>query len=111
MTTDEPQTIRLKVKGIKEVTASDIEAGGQIEILNPDLVIAHITDKGTELDIEMTVEKGLGYVSKEVLQKNKVDIGTITLDASFTPIRRVHYEVENMRVGDRTDFNRLKAFY
>jgi DNA-directed RNA polymerase subunit alpha len=57
----------------------------------------------------MTVEKGLGYVSKEVLQKNRVDIGTITLDASFTPIRRVHYEVENMRVGDRTDFNRLKV--
>jgi DNA-directed RNA polymerase subunit alpha len=58
----------------------------------------------------MTVEKGLGYVSKEMLQKNKVDIGMITLDASFTPIRRVHYEVENMRVGDRTDFNRLKVF-
>jgi DNA-directed RNA polymerase subunit alpha len=106
--TDEPQTISLKVKGIKEVVASDIKVQGQIEILNPDLVIAHITDKNTELDIEMTVEKGLGYVSKEVLQKNKVDIGTITLDASFTPIRRVHYEVENMRVGDRTDFNRLK---
>jgi DNA-directed RNA polymerase subunit alpha len=109
MATDEAQTIRLKVKGIKEVTASDIEAGGQIQILNPDLVIAHITDKNTELDIEMTVEKGLGYVSKEVLQKSKVEIGTITLDASFTPIRRVHYEVENMRVGDRTDFNRLKV--
>ncbi len=110
MTTDEAQTITLKVKGIKEVTAGDITAQGQIEILNPDLVIAHITDKSTELDIEMTVEKGLGYVSKEALQKNKVDIGTITLDASFTPIRRVHYEVENMRVGDRTDFNRLKVF-
>ncbi len=109
MATDEVQTIRLKVKGIKEVTAADIEAGGQIQILNPDLIIAHITDKNTELDIEMTVEKGLGYVSKEVLQKNKVDIGTITLDASFTPIRRVHYEVENMRVGDRTDFNRLRV--
>lgn len=109
MTSDEPQTIRLKVKGIKEVTAGDIEAGGQVEILNPDLVIAHITDKNTELDIEIQVEKGLGYVSKEILQKGKVDIGTITLDASFTPIRRVHYEVENMRVGDRTDFNRLKV--
>ncbi|MBX4198378.1 DNA-directed RNA polymerase subunit alpha [Candidatus Parcubacteria bacterium] len=109
MHSDEPQVLRLKVKGIKEVTAGDIEAGGQVEILNPDLIIAHITDKNTELDIELTVEKGLGYVSKEVLQKNKVDIGTITLDASFTPIRRVHYEVENMRVGDRTDFNRLKV--
>ncbi len=109
LNSDEAQQIRLKVKGIKEVTAGDIEMGGQIEILNPDLVIAHITDKNTELDIEIQVEKGLGYVSKEVLQKGKVDIGMITLDASFTPIRRVHYEVENMRVGDRTDFNRLKV--
>lgn len=106
--TEETQTITLSVKGIKEVTAGDIKISGQVEILNPDLVIAHITDKSTNLEIEMTVERGLGYVSKEVLQKNKVDIGTITLDASFTPIRRVHYEVENMRVGDRTDFNRLK---
>src|SRR4051812_19313079 len=110
MNTDEAQTLVLKVKGAKEITASDITVQGQVEILNPELSIAHVTDKNTELDIEMTVEKGLGYVSKENLQKNKVDIGMITLDASFTPIRRVHYEVENMRVGDRTDFNRLKVF-
>ncbi|MES2436957.1 MAG: DNA-directed RNA polymerase subunit alpha [Patescibacteria group bacterium] len=110
MITDEAQVLRLKVKGINEVTAANVETAGQIQILNPELVLAHITDKNTELDIEMTVEKGLGYVSKEMLQKNKVDIGTVTLDASFTPIRRVHYEVENMRVGDRTDFNRLRLF-
>ncbi len=110
MLTDEPQTITLKVKGINEVTAGDVEVSGQVEILNKDLVLAHITSKSTELDIEMTIEKGLGYVPREVLQKNKVEIGVITLDASFTPIRRVHYEVENMRVGDRTDFNRLKLF-
>ena len=58
--------------------------------------------------MEITVEKGLGFVSKESLQKNRVDIGTITVDAVFTPIRKVSYEVENMRVGDRTDFNRLR---
>ncbi len=110
MTTDEPQTLTLKVKGMKEVTAGDIETSGQVTILNPELPIAHITDKNTTLDMEITIEKGLGYVSKEVLQKNRVDIGTITLDAIFTPIRRVNYEVENMRVGDRTDFNRLKIF-
>jgi DNA-directed RNA polymerase subunit alpha len=108
LSTDEPQTISLKIKGIKEVTAADLTTSGQVTVLNPELILAHITDKNTELDIEATVEKGLGYVSREVLQKNKVDIGTISLDASFTPIRRVHYEVENMRVGDRTDFNRLK---
>ena len=110
MNSDEPQKMRLKIKGEKEVTAGDIEVPGQIEIMNPELVIAHITDKSTSLDIEMDVERGLGYVSKETLQKNKVDIGTIALDAIFTPIRRVNYEVANMRVGDRTDFNKLKVF-
>lgn len=106
--TDEPQILNLKAKGIKEVLAKDIEVPGQAEILNPDLHIASLTDKGSELDIEITVEKGLGYVSKEVLQKERVDIGSITLDASFTPIKKANYEVENMRVGDRTDFNRLR---
>lgn len=107
---DEPQTLSLKVKGLKEVKAGDIKVSGGIEILNPELVIANIMDKNGELDMEIIAEKGLGFVSKEVLQKNRVDIGSISLDAIFTPIRRVSYEVENMRVGDRTDFNRLKIF-
>lgn len=110
MLTDEPQTLRLKAKGAKEVTAGDIEKTGQVEILNPELVIATLTDGNTSLDVEMTIERGLGFISKETLQKGKVDIGTIALDAIFTPIRRVNYEVENMRVGDRTDFNRLRIF-
>jgi len=108
MLTDEPQTLSLKIKGAQEIKASDIKAPGQVSILNPELVIAHITDKNTELSMEINVEKGLGFVSKESLQKNRVDIGTITVDAVFTPIRKVSYEVENMRVGDRTDFNRLR---
>jgi DNA-directed RNA polymerase subunit alpha len=108
MNTDEPQELSLDIKGAQEVTAKDIVAPGQVEILNPELVIAHLTDKSSSLKINMKVSRGLGYVSKEVLQKEKVDIGTIALDASFTPIRRVNYEVENMRVGDRTDFNRLR---
>ena len=107
---DEPVTLTLKAKGIKTVTAGDIKVPGGIEILNPELVIANLTDKSAELDMEITAEKGLGFVSKEVLEKNRVEIGVITLDAIFTPIRRVSYEVENMRVGDRTDFNRLKIF-
>ncbi|TSC70746.1 MAG: hypothetical protein CEO12_122 [Parcubacteria group bacterium Gr01-1014_46] len=107
---NEPQTLSLKVKGIKQVTAGDIKLPGGVEVLNPDLVIANLTDKNAELNMEITVEKGLGFVPKEVLQKNRVDIGSITVDAIFTPIRRVSYEVENMRVGDRTDFNRLKMF-
>lgn len=110
MVSDEKQTLTLKVKGVKEVTAGDIKTPGGVEILNPELVIANLTDKNAELDMEITIEKGLGFVPKEVLEKNRVDIGQITVDAIFTPIRRVSYEVENMRVGDRTDFNRLKMF-
>ena len=106
--TGETQKIELKVKGIKEIRAKDITVPGQVEILNPEQYIATITDKNTELKIEMTVETGLGYVPKEDLQKDRVEIGTIALDAIFTPIRRVNYEVENMRVGDRTDFNKLR---
>ena len=108
LSTMEPQTATITVKGAKNVTAGDIKVGGQVEILNPDLHIATLTDKNASFTVEVTIEKGFGYVPKEVHQKEKVDIGTIALDAIFTPIRRVNYEVENMRVGDRTDYNRLK---
>lgn len=108
MTTSEVQTLTLKGKGSKILTAKDIEAPGQVEIINPDLVIATLTDKDSEISIEMTIERGLGFVSRDNLSKDKTDIGTIMLDANFTPVRRVSYEVENMRVGDRTDFNRLR---
>jgi DNA-directed RNA polymerase subunit alpha len=105
---DEPVTMSLKKKGLGVITAGDIAAPSQVEILSTDQVIAEITSKTTELNIEFTVEKGLGYVPREVHQKEKVEIGTIALDAVFTPIRRANYEVENMRVGDRTDYNRLR---
>ncbi len=108
MITDEPQTLTIKAKGVKKVTAKDIDVPGQIEIANPDQHIADLTDKSSDFDVELVVEKGIGYVAKEVIQKERVDVGAITLDASFTPIKRVSYEVENMRVGDRTDFNRLR---
>ena len=105
---DEPITISLKKKGTGIVTAGDIDAPSQVEILSPDQVIGEITTKTGELEIEFTVEKGLGYVPREIHQKDKVEVGTIALDAVFTPIRRANYEVENMRVGDRTDYNRLR---
>jgi DNA-directed RNA polymerase subunit alpha len=108
MHNDEPMTITLKKKGIGSVTAADIDAPSQIEILNPEQHIAEITNAKTDLKIEMTIERGLGYVPREVHQKDKVEIGTIAMDAVFTPIRRANYEVENMRVGDRTDYNRLR---
>lgn len=105
---DEPMTISLKKSGAGIITAADIETPSQVEILNGDQYITEITNKSTKLDIEMTVENGLGYVPREVHKKDKVEIGTIALDAVFTPIRRANYEVENMRVGDRTDYNRLR---
>lgn len=107
MASDEPQTVTLSIKGPKTVRAADIKTTGQVEVLNPDLYIAEVTGK-INLDIEIRVEKGLGFVPKEVIQKEKVDIGTIAVDAIFTPIRRVSYEVENMRVGDKTNHNRLR---
>ncbi len=106
---DEPQILKIKVKGPKSVTAADIQVPSQVEILNPEQHIAEVSGK-TEFDVELGVERGLGYVAKEALQKERVNIGAIALDAIFSPIRRVNYEVENMRVGDRTDFNRLRIF-
>lgn len=105
--TDEPQNLSLSVKGPKVVTAADLKVPGQLEVLNPESYIAEITGKNT-LEFELRAERGLGYVPKEAHQKERVEVGTIALDAIFSPIRRVNYEVENMRVGDRTDFNRLR---
>jgi DNA-directed RNA polymerase subunit alpha len=105
---DDAQKATLHIKGAKTVTADDIEVPSQLEIMNKDQYICESTAKSVDIAIEITVEKGLGYVPREVLQKEKAEIGTIALDASFTPIRRASYEVENMRVGDRTDHNRLR---
>lgn len=105
---NDPVKITLKKKGEGVITAKDLDVPSQVEILNPEQRIAEITDKKGELDMELTIEKGLGYVAREVHAKEKVEIGTIALDAVFTPIRRANYEVENMRVGDRTDYNRLR---
>lgn len=106
---DEAQTITLSAKGPATLTAADLTVPGQVKVLTPEAYIAELTGK-TSFDMELTIEKGLGYVSKDVHHKDKIEAGTIALDAVFTPIRRVTYEVENMRVGDRTDFNRLKIF-
>lgn len=110
VTGDDPQILTLSKKGEGVVTAKDIQATGQVEVLNPEQHIATLSSKNASLSMEITVEKGLGYVPRELRDEAKAEIGTIQLDATFTPIRRVNYEVENMRVGDRTDFNRLRIF-
>ncbi len=106
---DDAQKATLHIKGVKTISAKDISVPSQLEVMNEDQYICESTAKDVDIAIEITVEKGLGYVPREVLQKEKADIGTIFLDASFTPIRRASYEVENMRVGDRTDHNRLRV--
>ncbi len=107
---DEAQTVSLKAKGIKEITAADFKLPGQVELANPEHHIMSITDKDTEIDMEVTVEKGIGFLAKEILHKDRVDIGSIALDAAFSPVLLANYDVEQMRVGDRTDFNKLKMY-
>jgi DNA-directed RNA polymerase subunit alpha len=104
---DEPQKITLSVKGPKVVTAKDISANGAVEVINTDQYICEVTGKSS-LEIELTIEKGLGFIPRDQHHKQKADIGTIFLDAIFSPIRRVSYDVEEMRVGDKTNFNRLR---
>ncbi len=108
MLTDEPQIATISIKGAKVVTAGDITTSGQLEVLNPELYLAEVTAKSAELSIEVRVERGLGFMPRDLHNKDKVEIGTIAVDAIFTPIRRVSYEVENMRVGDKTNHNRLR---
>ncbi len=108
MLTGEPQTVSLSAKGPAKITGADLSVPGQVRLLNPEQYLAELTDKNAKLEAEFRIERGLGYVPREELKKDRVDIGEISLDAIFSPIRRVNYEVENMRVGDRTDYNRLR---
>ncbi len=105
---DEPQTLKLHVKGEREITAADIESTTFAKVINRDLHLATLNQKTAELDMELTVEKGLGYVTSEARKMERLSVGTIVLDAIFSPIIRTAFEVEDMRVGDRTDYNRLK---
>ena len=106
--TDEPQTIMLKAKGETKASGKNIEAHTSVEVMNPELHIATLTSKKADLEIEMRVERGLGYEPVELRKKEKLSIGAIALDAFFSPVKKVSFVSENMRVGDRTDYNKLK---
>jgi DNA-directed RNA polymerase subunit alpha len=103
---DEPVTVYLKAKGPGEVTAGDIAPPAGVEILNPDLHIATI-GKGGSLEMEMTVERGVGYRMADRNKKPRDPIGVIPVDSIFSPVRRVSYAVENTRVEQMTDRDRL----
>ncbi len=105
---DEPQTLTLKIKGEEKVTAGHIQSTPLARVVNPDVHLATLSKKTAELEAEITVEKGLGYVPSESRRLERLTVGTVVLDAAFSPVDRVSFEVENMRVGDRTDYNRLK---
>lgn len=105
---DEPQILTLKVKGERKVTAGDIKGNAQVEVQNPDLHIATITAKAGELDMEFTVQKGLGYEPVENQKKERLPIGMIAIDAIFSPVTNVNFRIENMRVGERTDYNKVR---
>jgi DNA-directed RNA polymerase subunit alpha len=105
---EEPQTLKLHIKGEKEVTAGDIESTTLVQVVNKDLHLGTLTKKNAELDMEIIVEKGLGYVPSEARRLERLSVGSVVLDAIFSPVLKVEFSIENMRVGERTDYNRLK---
>ena len=107
MHTDEPQVLSLKAKGEKVVVSGDIKLSSEVELVNPEEVLATLTTKDADLDIEVKVERGLGYSPVEARKEGRLAIGTVAIDAIFTPVQRVNYTAENMRVGERTDYNKL----
>ena len=104
----EPQVLTLSVKGEKEKTAGDIKGTTDVIVANPDMHIATLTSKSAEFEMEITVEKSLGYIPVELQKVEKLSIGEIALDAIYSPVVNVNFSVENMRVGERTDYNRLR---
>ncbi|MEK7110340.1 MAG: DNA-directed RNA polymerase subunit alpha [Patescibacteria group bacterium] len=106
--TNEPQTLLVKGKGDGTVTGADIKTNAEVEIVNPEEVIATLSGKSAEFEAELTVERGLGYSAVESRKAEKLAVGQIGIDAFFSPVTKVNYTVDNMRVGDRTDYNRLR---
>ena len=104
--TEEFQRATLSIKGKKKVKASDFKLPSQVKIVNPDCHIATLTTNRAQLDIEIQIEKGIGYESAE-MRKRKLPLGEVAIDSAYSSVRRVSLQVENMRVKERTDFDRL----
>ncbi|MFZ5982501.1 MAG: DNA-directed RNA polymerase subunit alpha [Patescibacteria group bacterium] len=107
MHSDEPIKVVLKAKGEKVITASMIECPSQVEVVNGEAHIATITNPKGEMEMEMEIGRGIGYVPVEQQERGEKEVGVIAVDAIYTPIRRVNYLIDNMRVGKRTDFERI----
>lgn len=104
---EEPVKLSLKVKGERQVTAEDFEKDAQVEIVNKDLVIATLTDAKTTFEMEIWIGPGRGYRTTEDRAKEKLELGTIAIDALYSPVLNVSYKVEATRVGDKTDYDKL----
>lgn len=105
--TDEPVRLTLKAKGERAVTAADIKETDLVEIVNKDLYIATLDNKNAELEIELIVQQGRGYVPVEMREGEKLEIGMIAIDAIYTPIKNVNFDITNVRVGQITNFDKL----
>lgn len=107
---DETETVSatLKANGVKEVTGEDFNLPANLELANPNQHIATLTSKKSDFELTVYVQKGLGYMLADELHKEKMPVGMIAVDAIFTPIKKVSYEVENMRVKDKTNYNRIR---
>ena len=105
--TNEPKTAIIDFEGEGVVKASDIQCDGDIEILNPDITIATLSGKKTKLYMELTITRGRGYISADKNKGDDLPIGVIAIDSIYTPVERVNISVENTRVGQVTDFDKL----
>ena len=105
----EPVKVSIKVKGEKVVTAADIKETDQVQVINKDLHIATLDNKNAELDMELTVEQGRGYQPVEARENLKLEVGVIAIDAIFTPVKSVHFDVSNVRVGQLTNYDKLEV--
>ncbi|KKT80812.1 MAG: DNA-directed RNA polymerase subunit alpha [Candidatus Yanofskybacteria bacterium RIFCSPHIGHO2_02_FULL_44_12b] len=102
-----PVKLTLNVSGEREVTAGDIKLTSEVELINIDQHIATLTDKKAEFDMELELQRGVGYVSIEDRRKEKLAIGVIAIDAIFSPVKLVNFNIENVRVGERIDYNKV----
>lgn len=104
---DDPVKLILQTKGDGEVKAGDIKLTSNVELINEDQHIVTLTDKKAEFSMELDVEKGVGYVPVEQRQKEKLAIGAISVDAIFSPVKLVNFKIENTRVGQKIDYNKI----
>lgn len=103
----EEARVTISAKGEKKIKAKDIKTSSDVEVISPETEIVTLTDKDSELEMELVVKFGRGYVPVENVEKKKLELGTIAIDAIFSPIKNVNFDIENVRVGQMTNFDRL----